>query len=145
MSLVKKSNSNWFPSIFDELLASDWMSEKSNLNRIGLNIPAVNIKEEEDRFSLELAIPGKTKEDFSVELDNDVLKISASDKNEKLEENENFNRKEFSYTSFERSFNIPESVEVNQIKADYKEGILKIELPKREEAKVPAKRLIEIA
>ena len=108
-------------------------------------VPAVNISETEDGFGLELAAPGMKKEDFKVNLDNQVLTISAEVKNENEEKSDKLIRREFSFSTFSRSFTLPKSVDLDKIKADYKDGILHIALPKREEAKVAVNREIAIA
>lgn len=113
------------------------------MNSIGTSIPAVNIKETEDSFSVEVAAPGKSKEDFNIELDNDVLTISSEDRkeNETTEEKGRFTRKEFSYSTFKRAFSLPDSVDNTKISASYNNGVLEIALPKKEEAKVQEKIL----
>ena len=148
MNLIKRNTDNWLPSIFDDMFKTDWMDNGNNgLSRIGTSVPAVNIAESDDAFTLEVAAPGMTKKDFNLELDNGVLTISSEVKKED-EQKENggrFTRREFSYTSFKRAFSLPETVDPEKISAKYNEGVLVIELPKREEAKVQAKRMIEIA
>ncbi|WZL88569.1 Hsp20/alpha crystallin family protein [Salinimicrobium sp. 3283s] len=147
MNLIKRNTDNWLPSIFDDMFKSDWMDNgNSGMNRIGTSVPAVNISENDDAFILELAAPGMTKKDFNLELDNGVLTISAEEKkeDEKKDNDGKFTRREFSYTSFKRAFSLPDSVEADKISAKYKEGVLMINLPKREDAKVQAKRMIEI-
>jgi len=148
MNLIKRNNTdNWLPSIFDDMFKTDWMDNgNSGLNRIGTSVPAVNISENEEAFHLEVAAPGKTKKDFNLELDNGVLTISSEDKREeeKKDNNGRFTRREFSYSSFKRAFTLPESVDSEKISAQYKDGVLKIDLPKREEAKVQAKKMIDI-
>ncbi|SFG17122.1 MULTISPECIES: Hsp20/alpha crystallin family protein [Salegentibacter] len=147
MSLIKRNEANWLPSVFDDMFKTDWLGGTTNVNSIGTSIPAVNIQETEDNFSVEVAAPGKTKEDFNIELDNDVLTISSEEKkeNETSEKNGRYTRKEFSYSTFKRAFSLPDSVDSEKISASYKDGVLIIELPKREEAKVQAKRMIEIS
>ena len=147
MSLIKRNEANLLPSVFDDMFKTDWLGGTTNVNSIGTSIPAVNIQETEDNFSVEVAAPGKTKEDFNIELDNDVLTISSEEKkeNETSEKNGRYTRKEFSYSTFKRAFSLPDSVDSEKISASYKDGVLIIELPKREEAKVQAKRMIEIA
>lgn len=108
-------------------------------------MPAVNISENEDSFMLEMAAPGMQKSDFKINLDNNVLTLSSEKQDEQEENNENFSRKEFNYSSFSRSFTLPKSIDFDKIKADYKDGILKVSLPKREDAKVALNRQIEIA
>jgi len=107
--------------------------------------PAVNIRENEDGFVLEMAAPGMQKSDFKINLDNNVLTLSSEKQEEKEESNERYSRREFNYGSFTRSFSLPKTINLDKIKADYKDGILSINLPKREEAKVAVNRQIEIA
>lgn len=147
MNLVKRNTDNWLPSIFDDMFKTDWMDNgNSGMNRIGTSVPAVNIAENDEAFTLEVAAPGKTKKDFNLELDNGVLTISSEEKkeNEEKDNNGRFTRREFSYSSFKRAFSLPDTVEAEKISAQYKEGVLMITLPKREDAKVQAKRLIDI-
>ena len=145
MNLVKRTEK--FPSVFDDFFNADWFGGVSNINKIGFNTPAVNIRENEDGYVVELAAPGLSKEDFNVELDNDVLIISTEKEvnNEVKDENGKYTRKEFGYTSFKRSFSLPETIKGDAIEATYNNGILMITLPKKEEAKVQPKRLIEIS
>ncbi|MDT0642928.1 Hsp20/alpha crystallin family protein [Zunongwangia sp. F363] len=147
MSLIKRNEANWLPSVFDDMFKTDWLGGTTNVNSIGTTIPAVNIQETDEAFSVEVAAPGKKKDDFNIELENDVLTISSEEKkeNETSDKNGRFTRKEFSYTTFKRAFSLPDSVDSEQISASYNDGVLQIALPKREEAKVQPKRLIEIA
>lgn len=143
MNLIKR-NTVPFPSIIDELLKPDWLGGMQNFNA---NLPAVNIKETDANFGIELAAPGKVKEDFNIEIDHNVLTISSEEKTEK-EENDNqgkYTRREFSYSPFRRAFTLPESVNADSINATYENGVLHVTLPKREEALPKPKRLIEIA
>lgn len=146
MSLIKRNEANWLPSVFDDMFKTDWLGGTTNVNSIGTSIPAVNIQETEDSFSVEVAAPGKTKEDFNIELDNDVLTISSEEKkeNETSDKKGRYTRKEFSYTNFKRAFSLPETVDSEKISAAYNSGVLEITLPKKEEAKVQPKRMIEI-
>ena len=147
MTLVKRNHSNGFPSVFDDIFKTDWLGGTSQVNNVGVSIPAVNILENDDNFIVEVAVPGKSKEDFTIELDNDKLTIAASSKeeNQPAENSGRYTRKEFSYNSFKRTFSLPESVDSEKISADYKNGVLIISIPKKEEAKVQPKRLIDIA
>ena len=146
MTLVKRKNNDWLPSVFDDIFRTDWLNEKSNASNIGMNVPAVNIRDNEDSFTVELAAPGKKKEDFNIELDNDVLTISSEQKQESTsEEKGKFTRREFSYSSFTRSFTLPETADNDKIGANYENGVLTIEIPKREDAKPAPKRLIDIS
>ncbi len=144
MNLVKRntSNSNFFPAIMEELFRPDWMGGTHQPNTTG--VPPVNIRETDASYELELSAPGKTKEDFNIEIDNDLLTISSEQKSESTSEDGKFTRREFSYTSFRRSFTLPETVKDDSIQASYDAGILKISLPKREEALPKPKRMIDI-
>jgi len=147
MSLIKRNEAGWLPSVIDDMFRADWLGGTTNVNSIGTSIPAVNIRETEDSFSVEVAAPGKAKEDFDIELDNDVLTISSEDRkeNESSDKEGRFTRREFSYKTFKRAFSLPDSVDNTKISASYNNGVLEIALPKREEAKVQAKRLIDIS
>ena len=140
MNLIKR-NTVPFPSIIDELLKPDWLGGMQNFNA---NVPAVNIKETDTNFGIELAAPGKTKEDFNIEIDHNVLTISSEEKSEKEETQGKYTRKEFNYSSFRRAFTLPETVNTDSINAIYENGVLHVSLPKKEEALPKPKRLIEI-
>ena len=142
MNLLKRNNANSLPFVMDELF-KDLMGGTQYVNKA---VAPVNIKETDDSFLVELMAPGMNKEDFNIELDNDLLTISAEVKTEKTEGEEGkFTRKEFSFSSFKRSFTLPETVKDEEINASYENGILKITLPKIEEALPTAKRLIDIS
>lgn len=142
MSLVK-ANHTIFPSLMNNLLSPDWFGGLENTQA---SVPAVNIVENENDFRLAFAVPGFTKEDFNIELDNETLTVSSIKKEEKeKEENVHFTRREFSYQSFKRAFTLPESVDGGKISATYENGILRLVLPKKEEALPKPKRFIEIA
>ncbi|GAA3509449.1 Hsp20/alpha crystallin family protein [Aquimarina addita] len=143
MSLVKRTDR--LPFILDNVLNADWFGGVATENKIGYNTPAVNVIENDDEFTIELAAPGLTKEDFNLELDNDVLIISSELKKESTDEKSKYTRKEFSYSTFKRSFNLPDSINTVDVIAEYANGILSVKLPKKEEAKVQPKRLIEIS
>ncbi len=132
-SLAKVSER--MPFVFDEFFKpwNEWF-EGGLSNRI-MNVPAVNITEHKDEYKLSLAVPGMKKDDFKIDVKGNMLTIS-SEKEEKLEEKEGrFTKKEFNYSSFERIFTLPEEVNKEKIEAHYNEGILKLVLPKKEEAK----------
>ena len=106
------------------------------------SVPATNIRENEKKINLELAVPGMKKEDFKIKVDGNLLSISAEKKIENEEENEKFARKEFYYGTFCRSFSLPKSVEIDEISANYEDGILKIEISKKEEATKFSKEVV---
>ncbi len=144
MNLARRNN--WFPNMLEEMFNGNWIETNNPIRNFEKTTPAVNVKETENEFVLEVAAPGMNKEDFNLELDDKLLSISSEKKEEKETENkeEKFTMREFSYSSFKRSFTLPESIDTSKITADYKDGVLKVDLPKREEAKVQPKRLIEI-
>lgn len=145
MSLVRFSNQ--FPSLFDRFFDSN-MLDWSNRHYSDTNttLPSVNIKEDTDAYHVEMAAPGFEKGDFKIELDNDVLTISSEKKVEnEANEGEQYSKQEFSYQSFCRSFTLPSTVESEKISAKYESGILKVEIPKQEEAKPKPAKVIAIS
>ncbi|GAB3980994.1 Hsp20/alpha crystallin family protein [Spirosoma terrae] len=111
------------------------------------NVPAVNVVEHADGFRIEVAAPGLKKENFKLNLNHNNLTISASQESQKEESdtrNEKYTRREFSYSSFQRTFTLPTSIDADKIQATYTDGVLKIDVPKREEAKIKPPRQIEI-
>ena len=137
MNLLKIQNPD-FNSLFDELIFNqDWKNQK-------LSLPAVNIIEADDHFDIQLATPGMKKSDFKIEVEEGVLIISSDTHTKSNEAETSFTRKEFGYHSFKRSFNIPDTIYVDKITAAYKEGILTVSLPKKEEALPQPKKLISI-
>jgi len=143
MTLVKRNNGFLFPSFVDDVLKPDWFG---GIEKLHANVPAVNIKETEDGFAIELAAPGKKKDDFVIEVDDNILTISSEAKTEKEEKDTagRYTRKEFNYAAFKRSFSFPETVNEDKINASYEDGVLKLTLPKKEEALPKPKRQIEI-
>ena len=130
-----------FPSIMNDFFKPDWFG---GMERFDNALPAVNIVENEADFELELAIPGKSKDDFNVEIDENVMTISMESKSEEETAERNYTRKEFSYQSFKRSFTLPETVNEEKIEATYTDGILKFRIPKRDEVLPKPKRTVEI-
>jgi HSP20 family protein len=109
------------------------------------SMPAVNIREDEKSYILDLAVPGMDKKDLKIDINEDVLTISSESKHETEENKDVYKRKEFSYSSFCRSFYIPENVNRDKIEANYKDGILTVGLPKQEEEKSKVSRQISIS
>lgn len=134
------------PSILDDFFGRDLLNNVFEDNT-GISIPAVNIVENSDEFKIEVAAPGLEKKDFKIDLDNNVLTISSEKelKDEEKDEDDNYMRREFSYTSFKRSFTMPQSVDADKINAKHKDGILQIQIPKKEEAKQKPPKTIEIS
>jgi len=138
----------YLPSFWDNFFSKDLMDwGSSNFSSTDTTLPAVNVKESEDAFEIEVAAPGMTRGDFKVNLENNVLTISSEKQEEKKkEEKGRYTRREFSYQSFQRSFTIPENlVEGEKISAKYCEGLLCISLPKKEEVKPKPAREIKIS
>ena len=147
MTLIRRTNGLFpsVPSFFDDFFTKDVYGWSNTNNANGSSLPAVNIKEDENAFDVEVAVPGMKKEDFKIEIDNDVLTVSSEKESNAEGEDNNYKRREFSYSSFKRTFSLPENtVNSEKIKADYVDGVLHIKLPKREEVKPKPVRLIKI-
>ena len=145
MAIVRFSNH--LPTFFDHFLENDlfdWTNR--HYSNTDTTLPSVNIKESADDFEVELAAPGFTKKDFNIELNNDMLTISSEKevKNE-TKDGQQFARREFSYQSFSRSFTLPNTADGEKINARYENGILRITIPKKEEAKPKPPKQIEIS
>ena len=141
MTLVKFNNgqknavSPWFSDVFDSLI-NDSISD-----RLVTKTPAVNIAETENEFHIELAVPGLKKEDFKINLDKNILSVSAEKKAENVEEGKKYSKREYTYNSFVRSFTLPESADQSKIAAEYTDGILKLNVTKKEEAKFQTREI----
>jgi HSP20 family protein len=143
MTLVKfnpeKKNSTLLPGfndIFESVLGDTFFSDR----RIN-NLPAVNISESNEEYHIELAAPGLKKEDFKVSVERDMLTISTGQYSENKTSEKTYNRREFSYSAFTRAFTLPESADVDHIQASYIDGVLKLTLPKKEEAKTVSRQI----
>jgi HSP20 family protein len=139
MSIVR-----WQPAFSPNLRSwvEDFFSDLKLFPGDGASMaPAINIRETEEMFVVEVAAPGKQKEDFNIEVKDGVLMISSEQKAEKEEKTEHFTRREFSYNKFSRSFTLPENVDQDKIKANYKDGLLMIDLPKMEKTSPKVKKV----
>lgn len=114
-------------------LFDSFLNDKTCYPENRKNLPSVNIEETDNFFEIDVAAPGLKKEDFKVNVENDVLQIKVEKKEENEESKRNYSRKEFNFFSFERSFTLPEYVEEGSIEGKYEDGILKIVIPKKEE------------
>ena len=140
MSLVRFTKQ--MPSVFDRFFDGDLMDWSNDVNT---TLPSVNIKETKEGFEVKVAAPGFDKNDFKLELNHDVLTISSEKQAEnETKEGEQYTRREYCYSSFKRSFVLPDSADAEKINAEYKNGILDITIQKKEEAKPKDKRVIEI-
>ena len=146
MTLARR-NENYFPSFIDRFFNNELMDwGTSNFSRTNTSLPAVNVKETDDDYFIEVAAPGMTKKDFSINFQNNILTISSEKQNEKEDSDDSYTRREFSYQSFQRSFTVPgNDVDSDKISASYNDGILNIKLPKREEVKPKPAREIKIS
>lgn len=128
-------NTEKMPSLFNDFFRpwDEWF--EGGLTSRVLNVPAVNITENKDEFMVSLAIPGMKKEDFNIDIEGNMLTISSEKEESKEEKDEKYTRKEFNYSSFSRSFSLPDEVNMEKIDARYVDGVLKLSLPKKEEAK----------
>ena len=141
MPTRKYYNQNWLPSIFNDFFDNNWM-EKANATA-----PAINVRESDKDYKVEVAVPGMTKEDFNIHLgDENELVISMEKKVENEDkENKKYLRREFSYTKFQQSLYLPDNVDKEKITANVANGVLTIELPKySQEEKAKINRVIEI-
>lgn len=139
MNLIRKQ-APFFPSLIDDFINQDWNLKAPS----STTLPAVNIKDLEAQFEIELAVPGMKKSDFEIEVEDGLLSISSSMEEEQVTEKGKFTRREFSYNSFKRTFTIPDSVDPTNIEAQYSDGVLQLRLPKRKEALPQPKKLIKI-
>ena len=127
---------NLVSSIFDEFYLPDFFNQTFN----ECKIPDINIINNENLYSIQVAIPGKSKENFSIKLDDNILLISLDDSKE-IENTSNYSLKQFSYNSFLRTFKLPDDTNLGKIKANYTNGVLNVELPKN---KIKQKKIKEI-
>ncbi|HEX7367864.1 MAG TPA: Hsp20/alpha crystallin family protein [Pelobium sp.] len=125
-----------FNELFDSLFTDGYLAPKTSHN-----VPAANVSETEGAYTLDLAAPGLKKEDFKIALDKDVLTVSAEVKTESNEEGKKFNKREFSYAAFSRSFTLPDLVDHSKIEASYNNGVLQVTIPKKEEAKILSRQI----
>jgi HSP20 family protein len=142
MTLVKFNNGHkqavnpWFSDVFNAIANDSFIND-----RLLTKVPAVNIAETENEFHIELAAPGLKKEDFKISLDKDVLSVSVEKKTETTDETKKYSKREYSYKSFVRSFTLPDSVDHAKIEAEYTDGILKLNVAKKEEAKIQSREI----
>lgn len=141
MNLISTNLNRWKPTLLDELFDDRWF----NFDTFNQTFPAVNTIEKDNQYLLEIAVPGMDKKDFEIEIQNDLISISSISKQEKeVKDNLNYNRQEFNYNSFHRTFSLPKEVDQSKIKAIYTDGILTITLPKLKEVISKSKKLIEV-
>lgn len=150
MANLARMNRNFFPSfpsLFEDMFNRDWTNFPAARGGES-TMPAVNVRETDQAYELDVAAPGMTKQDFKIELDNNILIISAEKQNKKEEKDKegNYSRREFSYQSFMRTFSLPERlVKGEDIAANYKDGILHVSIPKTEDGKNKKVKQISIS
>jgi len=125
-----------FNDVFDSIFNDTFFND-----RLTSRVPAANIRESDNHFHVEVAAPGLQKSDFKISLDRNQLSISVERQHEQQEVQKNYSKREFSYNSFVRSFTLPDSADAEQIEAGYENGVLKIDIAKREEAKAVRKQI----
>jgi len=133
-----------FPGMVDEFFGKDFLSNFFD-TQTGISMPSVNIIEGKEDFKIEVAAPGLEKKDFKIDLNNNVLTISSEKEVRDEQTDSKYMRREFSYSSFQRSFALPNTVDSEKINASYKDGVLNIVIPKKEEAKEKPARMIKIS
>jgi HSP20 family protein len=137
MNLIRKQQ-NFLPFVFDNFFRDTW----DIIPAINNNHPATNIKESDKDFIIEFAIPGKSNDDFEVELDKNLLTIKS---NGSVSENDyNYMQQQFNFSTFSKSYELPDSVDLNKIDSHYRNGMLTVILPKRKEFHTQPKRLISV-
>jgi HSP20 family protein len=132
----KSANVQGFNNVFDSIFNDTFFSD-----RMVTRVPAANISESADHFHLELAAPGLKKEDFKLKLERDVLSISVEQTLQNEHQERSYAKREFSYSSFVRAFTLPETANIEGIEAKYNDGVLSIDIPKREEAKITSRQI----
>lgn len=133
--------SNWIPTVFNDFFDTDFMP------RANCTAPAINVKETDKAYVVELAAPGMKKEDFNVHINDEgnlIVKMEKKDENKEEDKSARYLRREFSYSKFEQTLLLPDDVKREDIKAHVENGVLTVELPKQVEEKVKLSRQIEI-
>lgn len=134
------------PVFFDDFFKpwNEWFETPASLFGRALTVPPVNITENKDQYMVALAVPGMKKDDFKIDVDGNMLTISSEKEESSEEKDKKFTRKEYSYSSFNRSFTLPEEVNREKIEAKYEDGVLKLVLPRKEEAKKTTAKQIAV-
>lgn len=146
MSTRAIAKSGMLPAVLDDFFKpwNEWFDHGSSFFGRVMTVPAVNIIETKNEYNVSLAIPGMKKEDFNIDVEGNMITISSEQEESKEENEKMYTRKEYNYSSFSRSFTLPEEVNKENIEATYEEGVLKLMLPKKEEAKLAAGKHIAV-
>jgi len=142
--MLARINKSYVPVFWDDFFNDNFFGY-GNGERNGSRKPSVNIVEENNAYQIEMAVPGLSKKDIRIDLDNDLLTISYEKEESKDETSRNYLKREFSFASFSRSFQLPDTIDSENIKANHTDGILSISLPKKEEVVTKAQKSIEIS
>jgi HSP20 family protein len=132
------------PSVWDNFFSNNFMPDFFDSESYK-NVPAVNILENDDEYVIEVAAPGLEKKDFKIDLENNILTVSSEKEDKSEDKNDKTIRKEFRYSSFSRTFTLPETIDSDKIRAKHKDGVLAVSIPKRETARIKPPRQIAIA
>lgn len=141
--MLARINRSYVPAYWDDFFNDKFFNQLKSTGS-GESRPAVNISEDDKGYTIELAVPGVAKDNFILEIENDVLTLSSEQKENKDEQKQNYLRREFNYQSFKRSFELPETIDQEQINANIDAGVLTLSLPKKEEEIQKAPRQIEV-
>lgn len=144
MTLIKRKD-NLFPGIWNNFFENEWLDIPS-VNQLGTSMPAVNILETGENYEIQIAAPGMKKEHFNVTLNDGLLIVSSErvNENQSIEQQGRFTHREFNYFSFKRSFNLPETVDRENVSANYQDGVLVVSIPKFEQERKKQMRMIEV-
>ncbi len=141
--MLARINRDYVPAYWDDFF-NDRCYKNFHTSFPETQSPAVNVVEDDLAYKIEMAIPGVSRKDFNIEVEDDVLTISTEKKEDKKDQQANYLRREFNYQSFKRSFQLPETVDQDSIRASHEAGILSIHLSKREEVVQKAPKQIEV-
>lgn len=146
----RNGNGGLFPALRNDFITNRFFTPRlfdfdENFLDGGLNSPPANISETDKEFKLDLSVPGMKRDDFKVDVEDGVLTISSEKEEKKTENENNFRRREFSYSSFSRSFTLPENVDENNINAKYDNGMLQVTIPKKEVTVSKQKKEIKVS
>jgi HSP20 family protein len=139
LPLIRRTTENW-PSLADEIFSGDIFPRIFGWDG-GRSVPAVNITENKSNYKIDVAAPGLDKNDFKVNLDGNLLTVSSEKEVKNETKEEDYLRREFSYSSFSRCFNLPETADANNIKASHKDGVLSLVIPKKKESAKTVKEI----
>lgn len=144
MTLIKRKDS-LFPGIWNNFFENEWLDIPS-VNQLGANTPAVNILDTGENYEIQIAAPGMKKEHFNVSLDDGLLTVSSerTEENQTNDQHGRYTHREFNFYSFKRTFNLPETVDRENVSANYQDGVLVVSIPKFEQEKRKQLKMIEV-